>query len=1561
MAVDGSGNLYIADRLNQRIRKVDSTGNISTVAGTGTAGFSGDGAAATAAQLRNPRGVAVDGSGNLYIADGSNQRIRKVDSSGNISTVAGTGTAGFSGDGAAATAAQLNSPEDVMLDGSGNLYIADTLNHRIRKVDSSGNISTVAGTGTAGFSGDGAAATAAQLSNPQGVAVDGSGNLYIGDRGNHRIRKVDSSGNISTVAGTGTAGFSGDGAAATAAQLRNPSGVAVDGSGNLYITDRLNHRIRKVDSAGNISTVAGTGRQGFSGDGAAATAAQLSNPEDVTLDGSGNLYIADFWNQRIRKVDSAGNISTVAGGAVGDGGAAVAARLIYPRDVAPDGSGNLYIADNSNHRIRKVDSSGNITTVAGTGTSGSSGDGAAAGAARLNYPSGVALDGSGNLYIADQWNSRIRKIATVPGFSAGILSSGVITTVAGGGLSLGDGAAATAARLNNPRGVALDSAGNLYIADNANHRIRKVDTAGNITTVAGTGTQGFSGDGGAATAAQLSRPFGVALDGSGNLYIADNGNQRIRKVNSSGIISTVAGTGTAGFSGDGAAATAAQLSRPSGVALDGSGNLYIADHLNGRIRKVDSSGVISTVAQGVYPRNVALDGSGNLYIPSGDTNGRIYKLSPQTGGGTLPTVSLSANPSVIRRGESATLTWNASNAVSAAIDQGIGTVALSGSRQVSPTATTRYAITVTDSSSRTARAAVTVTVREPLPTVSLSVNPSVISRGESATLTWSATNAVSAAIDQGIGTVALSGSRQVSPIATTPYTITVTDSNSRTARAAATVTVREPRRPVNTVGGEGTAGFSGDGGPAAQARINSPGGMARDAAGNLYIADTNNHRIRKIDALGTISTVAGTGTAGFSGDAAAATAAQLNFPRGLDADGDGNLYIADTSNHRIRKIDVSTGNISTVAGGGSSLGDGGAATAAQLNFPRDVDVDREGNLYIADTNNHRIRKVDVATGNISTVAGTGTAGDSGTGGLATAGQLNYPYDVWVTGSGALYIADTFNNCVRWVGFPAGTGFATGFATGFSAAGKAIAAAGKAKSELPGRAQDPPSAPVLLTVAGTGTAGFSGDGGAATTALLDRPASVALDRAGNLYIADTNNHRIRRVSAAGMITTVAGSGATGYGGEGGEATATRLNAPAGILVDGAGNLYIADTDNHRIRRVAAPPAPVAPPVAPPGGTEPAVRARTFELAFVLRQDDAPAAQEVVLYAENGDVDFRAQPAQRWISVEPASGSLRENEETVVTVTVDPAGLRVGRRDGLLYVRSGGRLTGRVRIALTVQPPAGPAVSEQGVVNAAVLSAFGERGLFGPRLLPVAPGSLVVVRGVNFTGGESYAAEGFPLPTSLGGVRVLFDGLEAPLFAVGPQRIEAQAPALLGREALEASGTALATVVVETAQGGSYPRRFWVAAHAPGVFTVSGAGTGQAAAVLAGAGALAAPRGAVGESRPARAGDVLQIYATGLGPVEPPLADGENSCAPEGVCLADGSNVVLRRTAERPRVSIGGVEVAADGVLFSGLAPTLAAVHVVVVEVPAGIEPSDAAEVIMAIGGRASQAGVTVAVE
>ncbi|MFY0510159.1 RICIN domain-containing protein [Streptomyces anulatus] len=330
---------------------------ISTVAGTGVAGFKGDNEPAVAAQLNRPYGIAVDSAGSVYFSDHSNHRIRRVTTDGKINTVAGA-TAGFRGDAGPAVSAQLNGPREVAVDRAGAVYVADSSNHRVRKITADGQISTVAGSGVAGFGGDGGPATAARLNLPLGVAVDSAGALYVCDYHNQRVRKITADGQISTVAGSGVAGFAGDGGSAVTAQLRNPYAVVVNSDGELFIADSSNHRVRKITADGQISTVAGTGSAGYGGDDGPATSAKLNTPLGVVVDSTGVLYISDYQNHRVRKVTPDGQISTIAGkgtaGFGGDDGPAAAAQLNNPLGLAVDCVDTLYIADYSNHRVRKI-------------------------------------------------------------------------------------------------------------------------------------------------------------------------------------------------------------------------------------------------------------------------------------------------------------------------------------------------------------------------------------------------------------------------------------------------------------------------------------------------------------------------------------------------------------------------------------------------------------------------------------------------------------------------------------------------------------------------------------------------------------------------------------------------------------------------------------------------------------------------------------------------------------------------------------------------------------------------------------------------------------------------------------------------------------------------------------------------------------------------------------------------------------------------------------------------------------------------------------------------------
>jgi sugar lactone lactonase YvrE len=653
----------------------NATGNMSLYAG----GY-GDGLPATSAPLWEPYYLITDGQGALYISDGFDNRIRKVDRRQVMTTVAGSGPAfvgGYQGDGNPATCARLNIPMGIARDSAGDLYVSDWFDDVIRKIDTNGVISTVAGNSVLGYAGDGGPATAASLGDPFGVAVDSTGNLYIADTGNAVIRKVDTHGTITTIAGTGTSGYSGDGGPATKAQLYAPMSLRLDQSGNLYFAEYGNCVIRKINTAGIISTVAGNGRCGFSGDGGPATQAQLFGPADLSLDSAGNIYISDLVNFRIREVVAqTGAIQTVAGtgrqfGFTQTAGKATATDLLAVLGVAADNAGGFYFSDAFD--VFHVDTRGYLSRVAGNNLS-YTGDGRPAAIAELNQPQGVAA-GGGNVYIADAQANRIRAVNT---------KTGVASTVAGTsylGIPFasfgGDGGKATTAFLDHPGSVAADSAGNVYIADTGNDVIRKVNSRGIISTVAGTAPTcstsftctrypGFAGDGGPATSAQLNGPSAVAVDSAGNLYIADTSNNRIRKVSASGVITTLAGNGQAVCAflscvatGDGGPATSATLAAPGGIAVDPAGTVYIGDTADNVIRKVSPAGTISTVAgsgaPGGYtgdgqaailaslqlPGGVATDGKGDLFIAD-TANAVVREVTPdgiiQTAVGSGPQV-----------------------------------------------------------------------------------------------------------------------------------------------------------------------------------------------------------------------------------------------------------------------------------------------------------------------------------------------------------------------------------------------------------------------------------------------------------------------------------------------------------------------------------------------------------------------------------------------------------------------------------------------------------------------------------------------------------------------------------------------------------------------------------------------------------------------------------------------------------------------------------------------------------------------------------------------------------
>ena len=828
-----------------------TNGSIPSPGSTGTSVYAGPISLSSSETLV----AAAIAPGYSLSAPVSAQYIITGSSASFIYSISGNGNAGYQGDGGLASLAGLNSPEGSVFDSAGNLYIADTYNNLVRKVTAgTGVITTVAGTATAGYSGDGLAAVNAQLNWPVALALDSVGNLFIADSNNFAVRRVDAkTGIITSFAGNGTLGNSGNGGPAASAQLSYVDGIAFDGANNLYIADSGNSQVWEVLAATSaINVVAGNGTPGYSGDSGPAIGALLNSPNGVAVDHAGNVYIADKNNNAIREI-AAGTliISTVAGdgtgaaGYVGDPGPATSAEFDAPLAVTVDAAGDLFIADSLNSVIRRVDANTKIiSTVAGNGSfcSPISGDGGPALSAGLCYPNGISVDAAGNLYIADSLDQRIRivAVASAPPTAAAAAPAFSVTGGTYGGpqtaiISDATPGASIYITMDGTTPTAL-SAGYLgpinvsgsvtvkAIAIAPGYQPSPLATAAYtinyppvalISTVAGDGVNGFNGAGGAAASAEFGYLQGLALDGAGNLYMADTGNNVVWMFSpATGKINIVAGNGTPGYSGDSGPATSAQLYYPSGPAADQSGNLYIADSTNNVIRLVTAASQV-----------------------------------------------------------------------------------------------------------------------------------------------------------------------------------------------------------ISTFAGNGTGSYSGDGMPAISAELANPTGVAVDSTGNVYIADSGNSRVRMVSqSSGLISTFAGDGLYVDSGDGGPAAGAGIQQPVALAFDNSGNLFIAE-ENGRIRRVDAITKVITSVAGNGDEgySGDGGLATNAEISEPT-VAFDQAGNLYISSTP-AAVREVSAATGMIATVAGTGLTGFTGDGGSATVAELDQPAGVVVDAAGNLYVADANNFRVRKVTFP----------------------------------------------------------------------------------------------------------------------------------------------------------------------------------------------------------------------------------------------------------------------------------------------------------------------------------------------------------------------------------------------------------------------------------------------------------------------------------------------------------------------------------------------------------------
>ena len=642
VATDSAGNLYVADTDNHTIRKITTGGAVSTFAGAPGSSGTNDGTG-SAARFNQPQGVAVDLAGNVFVADTGNYTIRRITPAGAVSTLAGWG--GLSGtNNGSGSAARFYEPEGIAVLTNGALiFVADTWNHIIRQVTSNGVVSFFAGSPNTPGTNNGTG-TAALFNQPQGIAVDRATNIYVGDTGSHSIRKITSAAVVTTLAGLGGSYGTNDGSG-TSARFWAPQGIGLDSSTNLYVADSFNHTLRKITPAGLVTTLAGSGGSFGSADGTGA-AARFWQPQSAALDSSGNVFVTDTANSTIRKVTSGGVVTTFAGSAaIGSADATgSSARFTWPAGIAINNASNIFVADAGNGTIRSISTAGVVSTLAGSAGNFGANDGTGSSAIFFN-PRGVAADLSGNVYVADTANHTIRKIT----------SGGVVSTLAGqpGTNGVADGAGSSA-QFNAPEGIAVDLSGNLYVADTWNHSIRKITPAGVVTTLAGRprfyGNMDGPSPGHGTNSARFYCPSGIAVDASGNLYVADTRNHTVRMVTSAGVVTTLAGVPGAWGRADGSN-TVARFNQPQSIVLDASGNLFVLDSGNHTVRMVAPAGAnwaVTTVA-GVPNVSGSTDGTGanaRFFYPAGLGINNVNSLSvADFGNNTIRSGSSSLNES----------------------------------------------------------------------------------------------------------------------------------------------------------------------------------------------------------------------------------------------------------------------------------------------------------------------------------------------------------------------------------------------------------------------------------------------------------------------------------------------------------------------------------------------------------------------------------------------------------------------------------------------------------------------------------------------------------------------------------------------------------------------------------------------------------------------------------------------------------------------------------------------------------------------------------------------------